>query len=337
MFKKARIKLTIWYVVITLIITGSMSLLIYRGTTETLEHRFEMMGGRFRSDTGVPGLRQRLLTEADNLTIDLEEIREGLATSLFILNGLVLLLVAVGGYIFAGEVLNPIKKSHEREKRFVADASHELRTPLTALITGVEVALRDKKMTKTEAIKVLEENLNDLEGLKALSDRLLCLSKTEEGIELTKSWVEIGKSLEKVVKMMKAVAKEKGVEIGMSKSEEVKIKADKELLNELWTILLDNAIKYNKKKGKITVRVIPINTGVRVEINDEGKGISKKDLPHVFERFYRTDKSRTKQGEDGFGLGLALAKQIVERHEGKISLESTVRKGTRIKVFLPKE
>ncbi len=209
MFKEARIKLTIWYVVITLMITGSMSLLIYRGTTQLLEHRFEAIGGRFRSNIGAPALKQRLLSEAEELDVDLREIKRGLVSSLLVLNGSVLFLVAIGGYLFAGEVLDPIRKNHEKEKRFVADASHELRTPLTALITGVEVALRDKKISKSEAVKVLEENLEDLERLKSLSDRLLSLSRTEEGIELKKSWLEGGGSLDEAVKMMKIMAKEK--------------------------------------------------------------------------------------------------------------------------------
>ena len=334
MFKEARIKLTIWYVVITLMITGSMSLLIYRGTTQLLEHRFEAIGGRFRSNIGAPALKQRLLSEAEELDVDLKEIKRGLVSSLLVLNGSVLFLVAIGGYIFAGEVLDPIRKNHEKEKRFVADASHELRTPLTALITGVEVALRDKKISKSEVVKVLEENLEDLERLKGLSDRLLSLSRTEEGIELKKSWLEVGGSLDEAVKMMKIMAKEKGVEMEVVKTGKAKVKADKELLSELWTILLDNAVKYSRKKGRVVVKMAPFKTGVRVEIEDEGKGVGKKDLPHVFERFYRADKAR---GKDGFGLGLALAKQIVERHGGTISLESEGGKGTKVKVFLPKE
>lgn len=334
MFKKARIKLTIWYMATTLLITGGLSAMIYRGMCGILDQRFALMGGRFREKIEAPMVRERLLDEAENLAIDLREIKRNLLISLLVLNGSVAVVVTIGGYIFAGEVLEPIKESHEKEKRFIADASHELRTPLTALITGVEVALRNKKISKKEAVETLKENLEDLERLKKLSNRLLHLSKTEEGEKIGKKTVDLSKSLQSVVKRMQVLAEVKGIEIELQNGGKEKIKADEELLTELWTILLDNAIKYSKKRGKVWLRVESSKTGVEIEVEDEGRGMKKEEIKQVFERFYRADKAR---GKDGFGLGLALAKQIVERHGGGISLESKSGKGTKVKVVLPWE
>jgi len=332
MFEKARIKLTIWYMVTTLLITGGMSAMIYRGMCGILDQRFALMGGRFRERIEAPMVRERLLDEAEKLTIDLEEIKRNLLVSLLVLNGSVAVVVTIGGYIFAGEVLDPIKKSHEKEKRFVADASHELRTPLTALITGVEVALRNRKISKKEAVEVLEESLEDLERLKNLSNRLLHLSRTEEGEKIIKKPVDLGKSLQLVVKRMRPLAEVKGIKIKVENGGKKKIKVDEELLTELWTILLDNAIKYSKKKGQVWLKVLSSKTGVWVEVEDEGRGMKKNEVEHVFERFYRADEARSK---DGFGLGLALAKQIVDRHGGKIEIESKFNQGTKVRVFLP--
>jgi len=300
LFNKARIKLTLVFLIIIMIISGFFSLNIYRAMNQGLQR----------------GPRIMRLPDQELIA---NEIRDMMIEQLLLTNLWILVMSGVAGYILAGITLKPIEEAMEEQKRFISDASHELRTPLTVIKTETEVTLRDKKLDLKNAKKQLISNLEETEKLKKLTDYLLRINK-----DASQPKEEI--DLKEVAKNVIEKTKEK---INL-KGDSVKILANKMAIEELLTILLDNAVKYSPKDCKISVTVKP-NV---LEVKDSGMGIRESDIPHIFDRFYRADMSRTKNKIEGYGLGLAIAKNIVEAHKGKIEVESEVGKGSTFRVIL---
>lgn len=306
MFKEARIKLTVFYLIIIMVITGFFSVVIYRGATAELNRIQNIQ--RLRRPVGV------VIQPIDVDLID--ETKTRIAVSLLILNGIILGISGIAGYFLAGKTLDPIAKMMDEQKEFVSNASHELRTPLTSLKTEIEVAIRDKKITLTEAKKLLQSNLDDVNRMTSLSNYLLELNKFQSGRDGIKfSKVDLAG-------IAKEAAGKKNVKLYLQK---VTVNGNRDSLVELVMILIDNAFKYSPKNGEVSVRV----RDSEIQVEDHGIGISETDLPHIFDRFYRSDKARA---NDGYGLGLSIAYQIAQMHGAKISVESKIGKGTTFKV-----
>lgn len=339
MFESARIKLTAWYLIIIMLISLIFSLVIYqvfsnqiRNRLVRLEHQY-MMEEMLRSPMG-PGRRLRSNVPVI-LAEDFRAAKRGLVLVLFYANGTILIVSAGAGYFLAGRTLKPIEDTMEEQKRFIADASHELRTPLTALRTSIEVALRAKKITQDEAKKILESNLEDVESLQSLIDNLLYLSRTQkEDFHLSFNEIDIREIIEKVVKKLSPLAKEKNIQIDAD-IDNYLIEADKKSLIKLFQILLDNAIKYTNQGGQVSLKTEESKNYLLVKMRDNGIGINRQDLPHIYDRFYRVDEARVKTEAHGFGLGLSLAKEIIEQHKGNINVSSEVDVGTTFTIRLP--
>ncbi len=333
MFEKARIKLTTWYLLIIMTISLSFSSFIYRSVSVELQRRLNVIEQRLSIEP-PRGMRMQGPVH-DYFLQDLKESRNKVLFVLLYANGVILFLSAVAGYYLAGKTLKPIEKALNEQKRFVSDASHELKTPLTSLQTSIEVALRDKKLNLKEAKKVLTESLEDVGGMNKLATDLLKLTWYQAGgnnFSLEK--VSTRETIETVKKKINPLAKKRQIKI-IYKIKNLNIKANKEGLVQLITILIDNAIKYSKKSGGITVSIEKSRNFVVIKVKDKGIGIPKKDIPHIFDRFYRVDQSRSKTNIDGFGLGLSMAKRIVDLHKGTIKVKSEKVKGTIFTVKLP--
>jgi len=207
MFKSARIKLTAWYLLIIMTISFSFSGVIYRASTFELDRveraqRQRVERGWPERFPAIPFDQQGDLPRFFRLDpAIIEETKNHLILFLVWVNSIILVTSALAGYFLAGKTLAPIENTLEEQKRFIADASHELRTPLTALKTSLEVALRDKKMTLPDAKKVLDDNLEEVESLKLLSDKLLSLARYQSnGHNLAFKEVDIKGIVEKAVK-----------------------------------------------------------------------------------------------------------------------------------------
>jgi signal transduction histidine kinase len=225
------------------------------------------------------------------------------------------------------------------QKRFVSDASHELRTPLTAMKTEVEVALRDKDLSQSDAREVLESNLEEIDKLKALSDRLLALGRLQDPIrEFQFVPVNLSETAEEAIQQVLPLAIKKNISIDfepVSSPDDV-IEAQHDSLVEMLVIFLDNAIKYSSSNSRVFVQVKGNKTHLVVMVQDFGYGIKQEDIPKIFNRFYRADLSRTAGEISGHGLGLSIAKEIVEKHKGKILVESEFEQGTKFTILLPR-
>ncbi|TNJ63052.1 HAMP domain-containing histidine kinase [Paenibacillus hemerocallicola] len=228
------------------------------------------------------------------------------------------------------EMISRLEELVQKQKRFVADASHELRTPLTIIESYANMLKRwgggDPEIRK-EAIEAI---LGESNRLKGLVGTLMQLAESEQEDWLQFAPVELMAVIRSAASAME-LAFDRTIRVE-SEADSVPIAGDPEKLKQLLLILLDNAIKYSSKP--VRIRVVPGDGTVRIQVIDQGIGLEENMLPFIFDRFFRTDRARTRQ-TGGFGLGLAIAKSIVERHGGTIRMASRSGRGTIVTVSLP--
>lgn len=334
MFNKARWKLTLWYTGLIMLISASFSMVVYQIQTRELDRFIRQQ--QVWAERRVPGAGTRVIFFPEPDPELLQEVRGRILSALGMINLGILLLAAGSGYVLAGRTLQPIKEMVDEQNRFIGDASHELRTPLTSLKSGMEVFLRDKTASLREARNLISESLTDINKMQSLSDALLQLAQFKKPErKIRKSEVNLKEVIENVVVKMSQIALKKKIEI-KADLQEMKIIGNEFELPDVFIILLDNAIKYSRSGSKIQLSGENKKSNAIIKVSDSGIGISKKDMPHIFERFYRADTARTKSDAGGYGLGLAIAKKIVDEHGGKIEVRSQTDKGTTVTVILPK-
>ncbi len=320
MFESATLKLTSWYLLIIMVISLIFSILVYQSSYNELNTRFQQLGSY------MPSNRFRALREAQ-----IEQAGNNLLTALLYINCLVLGTGGVASYLMARRTLRPIQEAHEAESRFVSDASHELRTPLAAMKTEIEVALRDKNITAAHMRELLESNLEEVNKLTRLSQTLLDLSKLNFA-KLTHERLPLNTIVKDVVKRYsKTTDRIKLKQWGRA----LMVSAHQSSIEDLFNILIDNALKYSPPGSKVTIKLSKRYGKACFEIINSGQGISSTDLPHIFDRFYRADNARTNKDKSSFGLGLSLAKTIVELHRGELSATSAPHAATTFTVLLP--
>jgi signal transduction histidine kinase len=226
-------------------------------------------------------------------------------------------VLVVGGFIsyyLARRSLIPIEKSHEAQSRFTSDASHELRTPLAVMKTELEVALKDKNATVDGLKDILKSNLEEVDKLSKLSEMLLSISRIDNSdlklgpINLTKITKETIKQFGKPADRIKLDSKKQQTAWG-----------NEVALADVIKILIDNALIYSPNDSEINIKIAGDSHNVTFQISNTGPGIDPDKLPHIFDRFYRADSSRTSGEHKGYGLGLALAKNITQLHQGQLN------------------
>ncbi len=330
MFKEARIKLTAWYLVIIMAISLSFSVAIYAGINRELTRLDNFQRSKQQREDTISNLliQRGFPVPPENQPFDLEGVgaaRARIIWALGFINLSILVVAGVGGYLLAGLTLDPISKMVKDQKTFIGNASHELRTPLTSLKTEIEVALRDKKMTLSEAKDLLKSNLEDVNGMQKLSNYLLELNRYENSdSDIKMEKVNLGECTLNAIKNADLFSKENNIKI-VKKISPVLVRGDNEAITEIAAILIDNAIKYSGDAKKIEITV---NKDGLLIVRDYGLGIDEKDILHIFERFYRADSSRSKTKIDGYGLGLSIAGSIANHMGAKIKVQSKVGKGS---------
>ncbi len=231
------------------------------------------------------------------------------------------------------EMLDRIQKSYEQQHQFVSDASHELRTPISVIQGYANLLERWGKEEK----EVLDESVcaikNEADNMKDLVEKLLFLARADKDTQkLERTNLQLNELIEEVLKETRLIDAEH--QILNERNDPVTIQADRALIKQALRVFIDNSIKYTPMGGAIKVDSQLSQTSVKIIIEDTGIGIPKEDIPYVFNRFYKCDKSRTR-GAGGTGLGLSIAKWIIEKHNGTISLDSTLGKGTKMIINLP--
>nr|WP_253945005.1 HAMP domain-containing sensor histidine kinase [Paenibacillus sp. NEAU-GSW1] len=232
-----------------------------------------------------------------------------------------------------GRMAESIKQSEDMRQQFVANVSHEFQTPLTS-IQGLAQAAADSNITKEQSDAYLQIIASEAIRLSSLSKQLLTLAYLDQTKRLELAPFRLDEQLRQVIIMLEWQWAEKELQLELDLPE-IEIHGKAELLYQVWTNLLANSIKFSELKGSLLVAIKPCPPGdnqIDIIVSDTGRGIPPDDLPYLFDRFYKADKSRSASGS---GLGLSIAQKIVQLHRGTIKAESDYGKGSTFTVTLP--
>ncbi|MCL6458023.1 MAG: HAMP domain-containing histidine kinase [Gorillibacterium sp.] len=253
----------------------------------------------------------------------------------FTVVGLVMLIILFfTSRFFANRSIQPVKEAFDKQKQFIADASHELRTPLAIINTNADVLLSNKEDTIDNQSKWLYYIKSETERMAKLTNDLLYLTEMDDSrAGMIQAKFNVSEAVENIILTMEAVIFEKHISLNYDLEPHLLVYGNNERIKQVVMILLDNAVKYANPKGSVTLSLKKQNNEVILAVSNTGEGIAPEHLARIFDRFYRTDASRTRT-QGGYGLGLAIAKSIIEQHKGKIYAKSTVGESTTFYVHL---
>ncbi len=258
-----------------------------------------------------------------------------LLTLLLVVGGVALLGAGLGGLFLANRALAPARLAWARQQRFIADASHELRTPLTLLRADAEVLLRSREHLAAEDAALLEDIVVETNHMARLSTNMLTLARLDQ-LPSHREYevVNLADMAREEARRIQALADQMNISIKVESNDTALVIGDPTLLEQAVLALLDNAIKYNRDGGQVTVRTENKQGWAILEVCDTGIGIADEHLPHLGERFYRVDKARSRQA-GGTGLGLSIARGIAMAHGGTLTLTSIPDQGTTVTLTVP--
>jgi two-component system sensor histidine kinase CiaH len=334
MFHKASLRLATFYLAIIMAISLFFSFNLYHVSVQEFDRQLGRQNNFLQDFSGFPSnFEQRFFRERQ---MEFSDAKGRVLSRLILINLLILLGGGILSYYLAKLTLRPIEEAHDAQSRFTADASHELRTPIAAMRSEIEVALMNSKLTLPQAKELLNSNLEELEKLTALSEGMLSLARLENQ-EAVMQPVDIEALCKAAISQTLPLAEQKNILITSDIQPNLKTVGDNAGLTEVLVILLDNAIKYSPNNTEVTLSAKSDQKQILLVVTDQGQGIKSAELPHIFERFYRADVSRSKSENEpnGYGLGLSIAKRMVKMHNGTISAKSKLKHGTIMTVKLP--
>lgn len=250
---------------------------------------------------------------------------------------IVIVLLSFSAIIIAERTISPIREAFYKQKELIANASHELKTPLTVINTNLSVLENNKTETIESQNRWINNIIEQTNRMNRLIYQMLDLSKTESLLASeTKQPIQLSELIEKLVMEFEVNAFEKKIHVTSNIEENIVFNGNMENMIKLFTILIDNAIKYTQENGAIDLSLTQKKNKIEFTIQNTGKGIEKENLGKVFQRFYKQDESYNQDSNHSFGLGLAIAKAIVDQLNGTITVTSEVNVHTTFVVKLPK-
>ena len=265
----------------------------------------------------------------------IESSKANLIINISVLNAVMLVFGGAISYLLARRTLAPIEESIAAQARFVSDASHELRTPLTSLRLTNEIAARDPRMSLKEARELIASNLEEVIRLQNLSNLLLGFLTSDE-LVAKRETISLEQITKQAAHIVEPQSDKKFITVTIKADEATTIAGSKELITQALVAVLDNAIKYSPEHSTVTISETTTKRQVSLFIADQGPGINQAELDKIFQRFYRSDQARTRSEQSGFGLGLSIAKQLIEAHEGRVSVKSKEGQGSVFCIRLPR-
>jgi signal transduction histidine kinase len=317
MFSTARLRLTGWHLLILTIIVGLLSLTLYYLLVWVQRNELKALPPDVHPTIA-------LIFAKDEVT---------LAYQIIAIDGVVLLLAAVGAYVLAGRTLQPIQEVMERQRRFAAAASHELRTPLTVLQGSLEVALLSRRGPE-EYEQIIRQAIEEAKHMSHMVKDLVALARHEsEAGALSLAPIFLNEVAGAAVARVEPLAQRRGQTLEITLPNRLSVRGDALKLRQALVNLLENAITYTPEGGAIRLIGRRERGRAVLEVRDTGPGIAPDHLQHVFEPFYQVETARSDSGH--VGLGLALAAWIVRAHHGHIDVASQVGMGTVFTLSLP--
>lgn len=303
--------------------------------------------GRDLRTTSFHGLPQRVLTFTVVINgmpriIQISRSASGEETSLDELR-LLLILGALAGMLFTGlgslflanRAFVPISQAFRRQRQFTADASHELRTPLALIRANAEMLSRHGSALPPEDDELIGEIIHETDHLNRLVSDLLTLARADsDQVQIARGPVDFSALVADVHDDLLHIAETRGIRSTLSLDSNITVQGDEGRLRQLLLILLDNALKYTDQGGQVDISLRGEDAHARLVVSDTGIGIAPRDIPHIFDRFYRADPARQRE-TGGTGLGLAIARWIARAHGGDVRAESNLGHGARFIVELP--
>ena len=270
------------------------------------------------------------------INVDSEKnISEKFIKNLVISFSVSIFVILIASYGLSKRTLKPIVESWKKQNQFVQDASHELRTPLTIIKAKQEALLQKPESTIIDNAEDISITLQETQRLTKLIKELMELAKNDaEKLQVNKIQFNLDNELNSLINLYKDLAINEEKELTASLCFNEEINADLNMIKELIVILLDNSIKYTEPKDSIKITTYKQDNKAIIEVEDTGIGISKEAIDHIFERFYREEKSRNRE-KGGMGLGLSIAYNIVTLHKGNIRFDKNREKGSKVVVKLP--
>ena len=341
MFSSAHLRLTAWYLAILMTVSVLFSMAVFRLTVVEVV-RFEMFQrtrveerlGKYTSPFGRPSRLERLPVNTELI----EEVKYRIGTFLVLVNAGIFVCGGGLAYFLAGKTLQPIKLMLESQKQFIGDISHELKTPLTSLRMTNELFLRKSDKSSSIAQQMATENIREIDDMHGLIETLIDMHRLEyDGdVHPLKDQCNISTIIAKSLHTLKSPIHSKNITVKVTlHTPDQMVRGSEFLLTKLVTILIDNAIKYSAKGTQITIHTTHHKSSLMLSVSDQGIGISSKDLPHIFTRFYKGDVARTRSEEsNSFGLGLSIAQKIAQMHTSKIEVQSTLGVGSTFSIRL---
>ena len=311
-FLKARLKLTGLYVLIIAVIIFGFSIFLYNSVSHNLRDASD-------DEFADSGSHQHFV---ENTLGSVEY--EILFADLFIL------VVSAGvSYVLAGKTLLPIQQSVEVQKAFATNASHELRTPLAVMRNDIEVFLRNTAASKEGAQVTMHSNLEEIGRMSGIVENLLLLARSDNQLAPQLTKIDISELAKTMVEKMQPLAESRGVKIIYAPSNPISIQGSSSSLQRVLLNIFQNSIDHTDAGGSIITKITKDDSYAVLRISDTGSGISPRDLPHVFTRFYKGDSDK------GTGLGLSIVKEIVAQHGGDIQVTSKEGEGTTVTIKIP--
>ncbi len=258
---------------------------------------------------------------------------QSLALTLVIAAIIVLAVFFVIALLLSKWALRPVEEAWTAQRQFVADASHELKTPLTVVLANTSILLKHPDQSIASQSQWIESTQVEAESMQGLVNEMLELAQVESRANVHHEALDFSELVDIETLQFESVAFERGCRFEESIAQGINVNGDEQRLRKMASTLIENALKYVDDNGVVEVKLASSGGSAVLSIRNTGSTISPEDLPHIFDRFYRTDKART-SGEGGFGLGLAIAREIAREHEGDITCESNA-SGTTFTVTLP--
>jgi two-component system sensor histidine kinase CiaH len=264
-----------------------------------------------------------------------QEILRNLIYTFIIVALVMLIIIFLVSRFFANRSIKPVKEAFDKQKQFIADASHELKTPLAVINTNVDVLLANGEDTIINQSKWLYYIKSESERMTRLTNDLLYLTQMDHSdMKMVFAKFNMSEAVESVILTMEGVIFEHNISLDYNIAPNLMTYGNIEQIKQVVMILLDNAIKYTITNGSVDISLKRQHNSIVLSVANSGEGIKEEHLEKIFDRFYRTDKSRARK-LGGYGLGLAIAKAIIDQHKGKIYAESVVNEKTTFFVELP--
>ncbi|MFI8491678.1 sensor histidine kinase [Peribacillus butanolivorans] len=264
-----------------------------------------------------------------------KEMLDRLLLILFVGGGIGSLVAVGAGYLLAGRALIPVKKSWDQQQQFVSDASHEIRTPLAVIQSRADLLFQSPNATIEEKAVDISIISKEVRRLNKLVNGLLTLTRTDSNqMEVKKASFFLDDLLLEIVEQYTDIASFEEKTITSYAPNQVVFLGDKERIHQLLVILVDNAMKFTDEGGVISISCVKNSSSIILSVEDNGKGIPQEEIPKIFNRFYQIEQSRS--ANEGSGLGLSIAKWIVNTHQGTIKVTSEPNTSTRFEITFPR-